>query len=79
MYKSTNEKLRIRAINIVQQASVDGGTAKELLIEADNNVKIAILKGLTNMSKEECLKALKDSDENISQTIRTITKGRISI
>ena len=72
----TNEKLRIRAINIVQQAiSVDEGTAKELLIEADNNVKIAILKGLTNMSKEECLKALKDSDENISQTIRTITKG----
>ena len=72
----TNEKLRIRAINIVQQAiSVDEGTAKELLIEADNNVKIAILKDLTNMSKEECLKALKDSDENISQTIRTITKG----
>ncbi len=71
----TNEA-RIRAINIVQQAiSVDEGTAKELLIEADNNVKIAILKGLTNMSKEECLKALKDSDENISQTIRTITKG----
>lgn len=36
----TNEKLRIRAINIVQQAiSVDEGTAKELLIEADNNVK----------------------------------------
>ena len=72
----TNEKLRIRAINIVSKLLVlMRELQKKLLIEADNNVKIAILKGLTNMSKEECLKALKDSDENISQTIRTITKG----
>lgn len=72
----TNQKLKNRAINIVQQAlDMSEEHAKKLLLESDNNVKTAILKGLTGMSKEQCIEALKNNHENISQTIKALSKG----
>lgn len=71
----TNEKLRVRAINIVKSAiDVDEKEATELLNQTNYNVKVAILKGLTHMSEQECLEALAQNDENISKTVRKIKK-----
>ena len=69
----TNEKLKIRAVNIVKSAiEVEEEIAKELLAKTNYNVKVAILMGLTHMSEEECLKALNNHEGNISKTVRDI-------
>ncbi len=69
----TNEKLKIRAVNIVKSAiAVDEQTAINLLEDTHYNVKVAILKGLTHMSEEECLKALEQNEGNISNTVRKL-------
>lgn len=49
----TNEKLRLRAINIVHQAiDIPEEDAKKLLKESHYNVKVAILRGLTGKQKK---------------------------
>lgn len=67
----TNEKLKIRAVNIVHQAiGISEADAKKLLEECHYNVKLAILKSLTNKSEKECLDALKDNQDNIMMTMK---------
>ena len=69
----TNEKLRNRAVNIVMECgNVDEIKACELLDECNGEVKIAILKCLTNYSVEQCILLLKDNDNNISKSIKGI-------
>lgn len=69
----TNEKLRLRAINIVHQAiDIPEEDAKKLLKESHYNVKVAILRGLTGKTEEECLEALKNNNENISFAVKRL-------
>lgn len=52
--KQTNEKLQSRAINIIVEAtSVPILVAEQKLVEADNNVKLAIVMIINNYNKEE--------------------------
>lgn len=68
----TNEKLKIRAINIVHQSiDVSEEEAKKLLQESHFNVKLAILKGLTGKNEMECIEALEANQGNISKTVKS--------
>lgn len=61
--KPTNEKLKLRATNIVMKiAKVDSEKAKMALGEADGNTKLAIIMLMTNKGKIECEKMLKDAN-----------------
>ena len=68
----TNEKLKIRAVNIVSQ-SLDCSEEESitLLTKCHYNVKIAILSGLTGKDEKECEEALLKNNGNISQTVKS--------
>lgn len=68
----TNEKLKIRAVNIVSQ-SLDCSEEESivLLTRCHYNVKIAILSGLTGKDEKECEEALIKNNGNISQTVKS--------
>ena len=68
----TNEKLRIRAVNIVSQ-SLDCSEEESitLLTKCHYNVKIAILSGLTGKDEKECEEALLKNNGNISKTVKS--------
>ena len=68
----TNEKLKIRAVNIVSQ-SLDCSEEESivLLTRCHYNVKIAILSGLTGKDEKECEEALLKNNGNISQTVKS--------
>ena len=68
----TNEKLKIRAVNIVSQSlDCSEEEAKTLLTKCHYNVKIAILSGLTGKDEKECEEALLKNNGNISQTVKS--------
>lgn len=57
----TNEKLKLRAINIVMKiAKVGEEKAKKTLLEADGKTKLAIVMIMTNKSKKDSEKILDD-------------------
>lgn len=62
----TNEKLRVRAIRIIQQATdCTADMAEKTFIAADENVKIAIMMILLNASKEEATLTLQKNNDFI--------------
>lgn len=59
----TNEKLKLRAINIVMKiAKIDEEKAKKTLLEADGKTKLAIVMIMTNKSKKDSEKILDDAN-----------------
>ncbi len=69
--QTTNIKLVDRASRIVASAvGTDFETGKSLLEASNMDVKIAILKGLTNCDGDECLALLAEQDGNVAKTIR---------
>lgn len=69
--QSTNEKLAVRAENIVMEgAATDRKEAKRLLGEAGGSVKLAIAMSLLNQTKGEARAALNCVHGSISQLIR---------
>lgn len=67
----TNEKLKIRAVNIVSQSlDCSEEEAKTLLTKCHYNVKIAILSGLTGKDEKECKEALLKNNGNINETVK---------
>ena len=67
----TNEKLKIRAVNIVSQSlDCSEEEAKTLLTKCHYNVKTAILSGLTGKDEKECEEALLKNNGNINETIK---------
>ena len=67
----TNEKLKIRAVNIVSQSlDCSEEEAKTLLTKCHYNVKIAILSGLTGKDEKECEEALLKNNGNINKTVK---------
>lgn len=68
----TNEKLKIRAVNIVSQSlDCSEEEAIALLTKCHYNVKIAILSGLTGKDEKECEEALLKNNGNISKTVKS--------
>ncbi len=69
--KITNEKLRLRAINIISDITgCNIEDAKQKLDESNNSVKVAILMIKANIGREESEKILKDS--NLSDIIKKL-------
>jgi len=67
----TNEKLKMRAVNIVSQSlDCSEEEARTLLTKCHYNVKIAILSGLTGKDEKECEEALLKNNGNINKTVR---------
>lgn len=67
----TNEKLKIRAVNIVSQSlDCSEEEARTLLTKCHYNVKIAILSGLTGKDEKECEEALLKNNGNINKTVK---------
>ena len=67
----TNEKLKMRAVNIVSQSlDCSEEEARTLLTKCHHNVKIAILSGLTGKNEKECEEALLKNNGNISETVK---------
>ena len=66
----TNEKLVVRAKRIVKQAlNVDDETSVKLFNDSGENVKVAIIMGLLNLSKDDAFKLLEKNDGIISKSI----------
>lgn len=69
--KPTNEKLVERAKRIIMQATeVDYETAARYFVEADQNVKLAIVMILTNSTKEMAAEKLVQADGFVKKTIK---------
>lgn len=67
----TNEKLKMRAVNIVSQSlDCSEEEARTLLTKCHYNVKIAILSGLTGKNEKECEEVLLKNNGNISETVK---------
>lgn len=67
----TNEKLKIRAVNILSQSlDCSEEEARTLLTKCHYNVKIAILSGLTGKDEKECEEALLKNNGNINKTVK---------
>jgi len=67
----TNEKLKMRAVNIVSQSlDCSEEEARTLLTKCHYNVKIAILSGLTGKDEKKCEEVLLKNNGNISETVK---------
>ncbi|GLC82189.1 N-acetylmuramic acid 6-phosphate etherase [Lacrimispora brassicae] len=67
----TNEKLRERGRKIVMEATgVDYDTADEAIIQADNQVKVAIVSILKSCPSDEARQALEQSDGFVRKAIQ---------
>ena len=72
---TTNEKLRVRALNIVSEATgIDKENSKKLLEESDYDVKVAIVMGLAGVDALKARKTLSDNELNVSATIKKLLK-----
>lgn len=70
--QQTNEKLRVRAENIViEVTSCKRDVAKSYLQQADGHVKVAIVMILLNCTKEEALNKLSEGKGHIREALRT--------
>lgn len=72
---TTNEKLRVRALNIVSEATgIDKENSKKLLEESGYDVKVAIVMGLAGVDALKARKTLSDNELNVSVTIKKLLK-----
>ena len=72
---TTNEKLRVRALNIVSEATgIDKENSKKLLDESGYDVKVAIVMGLAGVDALKARKTLSDNELNVSATIKKLLK-----
>ena len=72
---TTNEKLRVRALNIVSEATgIDKENSKKLLEESGYDVKVAIVMGLAGVDAIKARKTLSDNELNVSATIKKLLK-----
>lgn len=72
---TTNEKLRVRALNIVSEATgIDKENSRKLLEESGYDVKVAIVMGLAGVDALKARKTLSDNDLNVSATIKKLLK-----
>lgn len=66
----TNEKLQVRAQNIVMEATgVDRDTAKEAIAQADGHAKTAITMILAQCSAQEARQRLEKARGHVRQAI----------
>ncbi len=69
--QATNKKLKARAVRIVMQATdCEKTRAEQLLAQSQNNAKIAILMQLTDMSYQEALDRLSQSEGVLRKAIQ---------
>ncbi|MDW6092007.1 N-acetylmuramic acid 6-phosphate etherase [Vibrio rhizosphaerae] len=69
--QATNKKLEARAVRIVMQATdCDKPRAEQLLVQSHNNAKVAILMALTDMSYQEALDKLSQSEGFLRKAIQ---------
>lgn len=72
--RASNEKLRARAVQILMaETSLDEGSARQLLIESDGDLKVALVMEKTGASKERSAQALDQSAQVISEAVRRIS------
>ena len=73
---TTNEKLRVRALNIVSEATgIDKENSRKLLEESGYDVKVAIVMGLAGVDAIKARKTLCDNELNVSATIKKLLKA----
>ena len=75
---ATNEKLRVRALNIVSEAT---GTNKEiaekLLEDSGYDVKVAIVMGISGADAIKARQTLKENELNVSATIKSLLRESV--
>ena len=70
--QTSNIKLVDRATRIVSSAvGVEFDAARALLDSSNMDVKVAIIKGLTDFDNDECIALLKNNNGNVAKTIRS--------
>ena len=70
---TTNEKLKVRALNIVSEATgIEKESSKELLEDSGYDVKVAIVMGLASVDASKARKTLEKNDLNVSATIKNL-------
>lgn len=75
--KATNEKLKIRAKNIIEVATgLEGDEAQKIYEESGFSVKNAIVMEKTGLGKDEALNLLNENEGRISNVLRKYMKKR---
>lgn len=70
----TNVKLRDRAIRIIQAATqADANLAEEALVAANNQVKVAIVMLLLQISREEAESSLNEANSRVREAIKRVS------
>ena len=70
---TTNEKLKVRALNIVSEATgIEKESSKKLLEDSGYDVKVAIVMGLASVDASKARKTLEKNDLNDSATIKNL-------
>lgn len=70
---TTNEKLKVRALNIVSEATgIEKKSSKKLLEDSGYDVKVAIVMGLASVDASKARKTLEKNDLNVSATIKNL-------
>ena len=73
---TTNEKLRVRALNIISEATgIDKDTSKKLLEESGYDVKVAIVMGIASVTADEAKETLENNNLDVSATIKKLLKN----
>ena len=72
---TTNEKLRVRALNIVKEATgVSEDEAGELLKASGYDVKVAIVMGIASVDARDSKNTLEKNSLNVSATIKSLLR-----
>ena len=72
---TTNEKLRVRALNIVREATgVSEEEARELLKASGYDVKVAIVMGIASVDASDAKNTLEQNSLNVSATIKSLLR-----
>ena len=72
---TTNEKLRVRALNIVREATgVSEEEARELLKASGYDVKVAIVMGIASVDAGDAKITLEQNSLNVSATIKSLLR-----
>lgn len=75
---ATNEKLRVRALNIVSEATgTDKEIAKKLLEDSGYDVKAAIVMGISGADAIKARQTLKENELNVSATIKSLLRESV--
>ena len=70
---TTNEKLKVRALNIVSEATgIEKESSKKLLEDSGYDVKVAIVMGLASVDASKARMTLEKNDLNVSATIKNL-------